>query len=62
MGISKPFDTAGALEAKRISEFEVLEECILSGQIAPGNVNSLMQQDSVFAEWLRTRSASRLRG
>lgn len=62
MGISKPFDTSGALETKRISEFELLEECILSGQMAPVQIESLMQQDSVFAEWLRARAAARLRG
>ena len=62
MGMNKPIETAGSVETNLLSEYELLEECILSGQISAQQVEALMQKDQLFANWLRARAASRLRG
>jgi hypothetical protein len=61
MGMNKPVETAGSSETNLLSEYHLLEECILSGQIEPAHVEVLMQKDLLFANWLRARAASRLR-
>jgi len=62
MGMNKPLETAGSLETGLLAEYELLEECILSGQITPAQVEALMLKDRLFADWLRARASSRLRG
>jgi hypothetical protein len=61
MGMNKPIDTAGSLETNLLPDYELLEQCILSGQITPAQAEALMLKDQLFANWLRARAASRLR-
>jgi hypothetical protein len=45
-----------------LMRFEMLEECILSGQVAYAEVQRLLSEEPGFARWLEARVPGRLRG
>ena len=50
------------LPADVLLQFEMLEECILSGQVLEVEVHGLFRDDPGFAEWFKARVPNRLRG
>jgi hypothetical protein len=49
------------LSADTLSEYELIEECILSGQVSDAKVQSMVRTDPVFGRWLRARVTDRTR-
>ena len=54
-----PFTSNSAPLDGVASEYQLLEECILSGQVPDAEVQSLIAANSGFADWLRARVHSR---
>jgi hypothetical protein len=61
MGIhSKIAGSDGQLPiVKQLQHFELLEECILSGQMTHVEVQKIVDEDSAFGSWLRMRMRDR---
>ncbi len=48
--------------AALLVQYEMLEECILSGQVPDVEVHGLFRGDPGFAHWFKARMPNRLRG
>lgn len=47
--------------ADALMKYELLEECILSGQVSDAKVQSMINSDPAFGRWLRARITDRTR-
>jgi len=47
--------------ADMLMQYELIEECILSGQVSDAKLQGMMLSDPVFARWLRARMTDRAR-
>ena len=61
MGIHGRIAATGELivPAELLSHYALLEDCILSGQVADTELQAMLRDDPGFADWLRSRVAAR---
>jgi hypothetical protein len=63
MGIQGKISDTGeqVLSAEVLVQYELLEDCILSGQVPDVELQGLVREDPLFARWLKTRVTARIR-
>jgi hypothetical protein len=63
MGIHGKISDAGepVLAADVLVQYELLEDCILSGQVPDMELQGLFRKDPLFARWLKMRVTARIR-
>lgn len=63
MGIHGKISDSGepVLSADMLVHYELLEDCILSGQVPDVELQDLFREDPAFARWLKTRATDRAR-
>jgi hypothetical protein len=63
MGIHGKIADSGeqVLSAGVLVKYELLEDCILSGQVPDGELQALIREDPAFARWLKSRVTARIR-
>jgi hypothetical protein len=49
------------VSADVLVQYELIEECILSGQVSDAKLQDLMRSDPVLGRWLRARTTDRAR-
>jgi hypothetical protein len=47
--------------ADMLIQYELIEECILSGQVSDAKVQAMVRSDPAFGRWLRARITDRAR-
>jgi len=43
-----------------LAQYELLEDCILSGQVSDSEAQRLLREDPAFASWLKARALQRI--
>jgi hypothetical protein len=62
MGIHSKIAEPGEAVLPRdvLARYELLEDCIVSGQVSDGEAQTLLREDPGFARWLKARALERI--